>query len=186
MKRDFSGESIFSLLLRGLGAAILRIRGLFYASLFGQAPASLTINSHLFLHNPKYMTIGKSVHIGRFARLECYRSEQLANGPCLLIGDHCSFGDLFHISCVGHIAIGNHCLAASKVLIIDSNHGLLRDASHRMVPPIKRPLIHKGDISIGDNVWLCEGCIILGGSVIPDGAIVPPYSIVKPGFNNFL
>ena len=54
--------------------------------------------------------------------------------------------------------------------------------------PLKRPLVSKGGVVIGDNVWICDNVCILSGVTIGNGAIVaanavvthdvPPYTMV--------
>ena len=54
--------------------------------------------------------------------------------------------------------------------------------------PLKRPLVSKGGVVIGDNVWICDNVCILSGVTIGNGAVVaanavvthdvPPYTMV--------
>lgn len=54
--------------------------------------------------------------------------------------------------------------------------------------PDDRPLVCKGEIHIGDNVWIGEKAAVLSGVTVGDGAVigansivthdVPPYSVV--------
>ena len=71
--------------------------------------------------------------------------------------------------------------------ITDNSHG---DTSIdiRSYPPISRPLVSKGKVVIGENVWIGDKATILPGVSIGDGAViganavvtkdVPPYSVV--------
>ena len=55
------------------------------------------------------------------------------------------------------------------------------------MPPIERPIVSKGKIIIGRNVWLGENVVVLGNVTIGEGAVIgansvvckdiPPYSI---------
>jgi acetyltransferase-like isoleucine patch superfamily enzyme len=82
---------------------------------------------------------------------------------------------------VGHVRIGRHALIGSKVVIIDHDHGSLDAgfAEQRHVPPAQRPLVSKGDIRIGDNVWLGDNVVVLSGVSIGDGCVVGANSVVR-------
>jgi len=43
---------------------------------------------------------------------------------------------------------------------------------------MKRELTTKGPIIIEDNVWICEGAIILGGVLVGKNAIIAANSVV--------
>ena len=47
-----------------------------------------------------------------------------------------------------------------------------------MVPPIKRELRTKGEVVIGDNVWIGDKASILPGVIIGKGSIVGANSVV--------
>ena len=46
------------------------------------------------------------------------------------------------------------------------------------IKPIKRKLISKGEIKIGQNVWICDKVTILGGVTIGDNVIIAAGSVV--------
>lgn len=93
------------------------------------------------------------------------------------------------------LKIGSYCSIASNVQIfLGGGHrtdwistypfpAFYESASH-----IENYCTTKGDVIIGNDVWLCANCIILSGVTIGDGAVVangaivtkdvPPYAIV--------
>lgn len=97
------------------------------------------------------------------------------------IGDYVFIGPGVRISAANEITIGNNCLIASGVYITDSDwHGLYNRVA---LPDLFRP------VTIHDNVWLGDSCIVLKGvtigenSVVGAGAVVtrdvPPNTVVS-------
>ena len=46
------------------------------------------------------------------------------------------------------------------------------------IPPNERPIISKGKIKIGDNVWIGEKVTILAAVTIGEGAVIAANSVV--------
>ena len=63
------------------------------------------------------------------------------------------------------------------VYISDNSHGST-DAELLDIHPLKRPIVIKGSVRIGNNVWLGERVTVLSGVSIGDGAIVAANSVV--------
>lgn len=103
------------------------------------------------------------------------------------IGSDCHFGNYNSITSSNKITIGHNLLTGANVLITDNSHGTT-DRENLSMPPIERPLVSKGEVIIGDNVWIGQNACILPNVSIGDGAViaagsvvthsVPPYSIV--------
>lgn len=106
-----------------------------------------------------------------------------ANGPkaSISIGDGARLSDWVHIGAVGQVNIGRHALIGSKVIITDHSHGhgLTRDPAELLVPPAQRPLVSRGDVTIGANVWLGDNVVVLSGVTIGDGCVVGANSVVR-------
>lgn len=126
---------------------------------------------------------GEHIYIGRhFKSNICFRIEAIDsfNGeafkPRITIGDNASFGQSCHIGCINEIVIGDNFLAGSNVLIIDHQHGDVRQKSQ--LPPSGRKLCSQGGIRIGNNVWIADSATIMPGVTIGDGAIVGAHSVV--------
>ena len=93
------------------------------------------------------------------------------------IGNNCRINGAY-IHAKDFIEIGDNCVIASGVNIIDSNahqvHSLDRTTS-RDIPQ---------GISIGNNVWIGLNAIILKGTVIGDNCVVAAGSVVKGIFES--
>lgn len=130
------------------------------------------------LRGAKYMEIGDGTVIGRHAVLTAwptYRNQTFT--PKVTIGSGCDFGEYLHLSCVSAITIGNGVLTGRWVTITDNAHGHAT-MEEMTLPPALRPLAIKGDITIGNNVWIGDKATILSGVTIGDGAIVAANAVV--------
>lgn len=107
--------------------------------------------------------------------------------PHISIGDNCSFGAYTQITSCNKVQIGNNVLTGAYVIISDNSHGSFTKED-LIIDPRQRPLQSKGEVVIGNNVWLGDKVAVLSGVHIGDGAIVaanavvtkdvPPYSLV--------
>ena len=80
----------------------------------------------------------------------------------------------------GKITIGNNVMIAPNVSIVTEEHAM--DISQR-----NAGLEYTHPVTIGDNVWICTGAIVLPGVTIGDGCVIgagsvvtkdiPPYSL---------
>lgn len=148
--------------------------------------------------NSRFGKIGKldgmkNISIGNFSFFSDYfyltvqcRIESIPE-PNITIGNHCCFGAYNHITCSNSITIGDNLLTGKWVTITDNSHGTM-DIQQLKDSPISRPIVSKGPIHIGKNVWIGEKATILPGVTIGDGAViaanavvnkdVPPYTLV--------
>lgn len=126
--------------------------------------------------NPQYVSVGNNTI---FLRNTCITATPSIPGqaPEINIGSHCRFGFNNHISAINKITIGNNVLTGSYVLISDNSHGT---SSHDMLntPPLQRPLSSKGEVVIGDHVWIGDKVSILAGVHIGNNAIIGTNSVV--------
>lgn len=75
--------------------------------------------------------------------------------------------------CIKRITIGNDCIIADCRII---------DTDFHSVNPKKRndpDFIRSGPISIGNNVWISLGCVILRDVIIGDNATISAQSVVN-------
>lgn len=126
----------------------------------------------------------REVHIGTNTRiqshsvLECWkRYGDQEFSPYISIGNNCKIGEYFHITSCNRIIIGDGLLTGRFVLISDNSHGHLSLADAD-TPPIKRQLESKGEVVIGNNVWLGDKVTILAGVHIGDNVIIGANSVV--------
>ena len=87
------------------------------------------------------------------------------------------FTDHVQVSCARCVTIGDHVLVGPNVFISDNAHGSA-DVSAIGVPPLNRPLAIKGPVTIGNNVWIGKGAVILSGVTIGDNAIIGANAVV--------
>jgi len=93
----------------------------------------------------------------------------------IIIGNNCRINGAY-IHAKDKIEIGNNCVMASGINIIDSNAHQV--ASLNRTVGQDNP---KG-IKIGNNVWIGLNAIILKGTVIGDNCVVAAGTIVKGNF----
>lgn len=126
----------------------------------------------------KYVSLGKDVTVGKHVQLTAWdRFLDQRFTPSIVIGDGCSIGDGAHITAVNRIELGKNVLTGKYVLITDNSHGGA-DQSMLSVAPNRRPVVSKGPVIIGDNVWIGEKASILPGVRIGDGAIIGAGAVV--------
>ncbi len=126
--------------------------------------------------NPRQIRLNGSIQAGRGLWLQV-----IGQVGSIEIGDGARLSDLVHIGAVGHLIIGRNVLIGSKVLIIDHSHGHGYSAvpEEILVPPGDRTLASRGNITIGNNVWLADNVIVLAGVTIGDNCIVGAHSLVR-------
>lgn len=89
------------------------------------------------------------------------------------------------ITCYKKITIGKNCLISSNTLICDTDlHPIDPEARLKVSMGYKADFktVIKKEISIGDNVWIGWGAIILKGVTIGNNSIVAAGSVVTSSF----
>ena len=125
-----------------------------------------------------HINIGSYVKIQSHSILGCwdYYGEQFFS-PSISIGNYCKIGEYNHISACNKVTIGDGLLTGRYVYIGDNSHGgFTIEESH--IPPAERKLKSKGEIVIGDNVWIGDKATILSGVHIGDGVIIAANAVV--------
>jgi len=89
------------------------------------------------------------------------------------IGKNTTIGFHTFIFASEQISIGNDCLVAPFVYLVDSDHSIEKDQL------INQQANVTAAINIGDDVWLGTGCKILKGVTIGNGAIIAAGAIVN-------
>lgn len=127
----------------------------------------------------QYISIGDYTHFGKECILTAY--DHTLDGsiytPEIKIGESGNFGAWNHITCVNRVIIGKGFLSGKWVTISDNNHG---DNTWEQLhqEPLYRPVISKGSVIIGDNVWVGEKVTIVSGVTIGDGVVIAANSVV--------
>jgi acetyltransferase-like isoleucine patch superfamily enzyme len=89
------------------------------------------------------------------------------------IGDKTVLGQECTISAYQHVSIGEQCVLADRVMLIDFDHNVAE-----VERPIRVQGIYKRDVRVGSNVWIGYGAQILRGVTIGDNSIVGAGSVV--------
>lgn len=105
--------------------------------------------------------------------------------PGQIFKGHRSYGDPIVRGDISDIHIGKFCSIAQNVIVdLGFHHNtnfLTTYPLNVMFDQLKHITGHpvsKGDIIIGNDVWIGEGSIIMGGITIGDGAVIGAGSIV--------
>ena len=126
----------------------------------------------------EFIQIASGIQIGRNTLIEAVSNRKgQAGNPKIEIGHNCCIGYGNHITAMGKIMIGNGLLTGRHVLISDNNHGCF-NKEDLLKRPGERNLTSKGEIVIGDNVWIGENACILGGVRIGEGCIIAANAVV--------
>lgn len=132
----------------------------------------------------EYITIGDNFFSYGNLRIEVFKVKGKAENPQLLIGRNVAVGNYCHIGVINRVEIGNGVLMGSNVLITDHMHGDVNDGSMR-IPPNERPLISKGNVMIGNDVFIGDGVKIMPNVQIGNGVIIGANSVVTHDIESF-
>lgn len=117
---------------------------------------------------PARITIGDNAVLKKGTHLcPCNESASIS------IGANTTVGYFTFIFASGNITVGDDCLLAPFVYIVDSDHGTARDL------PINRQPNQVADVRIGNDVWVGTGARILKGVTVGDGAIIAAGALVS-------
>ena len=105
---------------------------------------------------------GKNLHVNGFSIVS----------RVTVLGENVNFNGM-RISGIGRVVIGDNFHSGKGCLMISQNHNY--DSGNAI--PYDDTYTPK-DILIGDNVWLGDRVIVLGGAVIGEGAIIQAGSVV--------
>jgi acetyltransferase-like isoleucine patch superfamily enzyme len=120
-----------------------------------------------FLRHPEHVSLGDHVIIKQGARLCATNPDaRIAVGAWTTIGYHT------HVFATTEIMIGQDSLIAPFCYLVDANHGTARHAR------IRDQKMSSSPISVGNDVWLGAGAVVLPGVTIGDGAVVAAGSVV--------
>lgn len=145
----------------------------YYRKSFKEFGAGSRLASGLTLLHPERMKIGEGISILRNSVLEVCSPKGL-----LEIGNGVSIGEYCHLTAAGKVSIGDGVLFGRFVLITDNSHGNTDTAEALRLPPLERPVIASGDVTIGDNVWLGDKVTVLPGVKIGNNSIIGANSVV--------
>lgn len=135
-----------------------------------------------YIYGQWNIEVGKHFAVGPnfwMEAIDYYGSQKFS--PSIKIGNNFSAQRNCHIGAINNITIGEGVLLGSNILITDHAHG---DASKEQnsLAPGSRPLISKGPVVIGNNVWIGDNAVILPNVTIGDGCIVGAGAVVTKSF----
>ena len=153
------------------------IRSQRYASRLGNP--TLMVCGEIKILGENCISVGDRTRIEKGCAITAWKRtpDGSEHTPSITIGKECSFGEYNHITSTNKIEIGDHLLTGRWVTITDNSHG---DAELETLKqsPIMRPIISKGPVMIGNNVWIGDKATILPGVTIGDGAVIAANSVV--------
>lgn len=175
----FSVASFFLVnIVKRIKGKIARVRSLWLKHCFKKCSAKVYFGKIGDLCGGRYIEIGRETWFNDFFYLTAwthYLGESFC--PIITIGEKCSFGAFNHITAINGINIGDNFVSGKFVTITDNSHGCT-DYQSLQIPPTERPLISKGRVMIGKNVWVGDKATILPGVTIGDGAVVAANAVV--------
>jgi acetyltransferase-like isoleucine patch superfamily enzyme len=183
---------LLSLLLGPLpGMLGLGLRRLFYPALFGAAGRNPVFGHHLALRSPHRIFLGDNVMLDDYVFLsfrgEAEQSIRLgsnvligrysqvrARGGEIQLADNVSIGAFCYLGTASKLIVGEHSLFGGNCFIGGIQHGF----SDPGRPIAEQPLVDRGGIVIGRDVWICAQAVINDGVRIGDGAVVGSNAVV--------
>lgn len=117
---------------------------------------------------PSNIHISEGVVLKEGSRIcSCNQSAKISIGTNTTIGFHT------FIFASDQITIGDNCLIAPFVYIVDSDHEIKKNELINEQPNISAA------ITIGNDVWIGAGAKILKGVTVADGAVIAAGAVVK-------
>jgi acetyltransferase-like isoleucine patch superfamily enzyme len=125
-----------------------------------------------------YDLVGPNIHLGSNNRLMALKDAPVrfsiwpdkAHQGEITIGDYCVVNPGVRITSASSITIGNNCMLAMYVYLMDMDG---HDLYHRVFAPG-----NSAPIVLKDNVWVCDGAVIGKGITIGENSVVAARSIV--------
>ena len=163
-------------------SACVLVCTMWHKSSLGKVGRKVRIGRHCTFEGDsiKYVSIGDYTRIdsycvlGARSRVDLLGKSQKA---FINIGKKCIIGQFSQITAINKITIGDNLLTGRYVLISDNSHGGFTKEDLG-IHPLERNLESKGEIIIGNNVWIGDKVSIMPGVHIGDGCIIGANSVV--------
>jgi acetyltransferase-like isoleucine patch superfamily enzyme len=124
--------------------------------------------------NVDLMRFPKNIYIQQNAMLKEGSKLCACNAQAQIrIGANTTFGYYSFLFASSSIQIGDNCLIAPFVYLVDTDHDIKRDQLINSQANISAPIV------IGNDVWIGTGAKILKGVTIGDGAVIAAGAVVK-------
>jgi acetyltransferase-like isoleucine patch superfamily enzyme len=182
-----------TLLFSGMpGALGFFLRKIFYPSLFKNMGKGVVFGRNITLRHPKKISIGDNTFIDDNVVLDAKGKENLgiAIGANVYIGrntilsckegsvfldDYCNLSANCMLLSETEIRLGKYCFLAGQCYLVAGGNHSFSDTS---VPIMFQPSYSKGGISVGEDVWLGAGVIVLDGANVGKGTVVGAGAVV--------
>lgn len=152
-----------------------KLKNVYYCSKLAKTGKRIGFGSVKYLIGGKYITIDDDSCFGYDLYMTAWNID--GHKPEIRIGKNCSFGSWNHISASNSIIIGDGLLTGKWVTIVDNAHGGT-GMSDLEVRPWLRPIVSKGPVIIGNNVWIGDKATILPGVTIGNGSVIAANAVV--------
>lgn len=162
-------RGIYYVFLMNFSHLIGITRGLFYRLLYfkniNASIFSVQSNSRIEVFNEN-----SKVNIGKFVFIRKNVSLRIDFNGVLNLGDNVFINDNCNINCVNKISIGKNTKIAPNVCINDHDHNYKSKTGDHLI---------RGEVTIGENVWIGSNVVILRDTKIGDNAVIAAGSVVK-------
>ena len=111
-----------------------------------------------------------SITIGKFLMSRGPLYLKSVNGGKLTIGENVFFNHNCSITCAENITIGNYCMFANNLVVIDHDHKMENGRATSEL--VSKPVIIEEGVWCGANVIITKNVHIGTGAVIAAGAVV--------------
>jgi acetyltransferase-like isoleucine patch superfamily enzyme len=166
---ESKNRGVFITILMNLSHSIGIARGVFFKILYFRniksTIFSLQGNSKIEVFNNR-----AKIHIGKFVFIRKNASIRIDYNGVLTIGNNVFINDNCNINCVNRITIGKNTKIAPNVSINDHDHNYQKNTTDHLV---------RGEVTIGENVWIGSNVVILRNTHIGDNVVVAAGSVVK-------
>jgi acetyltransferase-like isoleucine patch superfamily enzyme len=134
----------------------------------GEVPVTTQFDGPVYAARRARLTLGPHCRLGRGTFFETRGPGQIRIGRHVRLNTGCVI--VSHSA--GGVTIGDDCLIGEYVSIRDADHGTRPGTPMRAQEHVSAP------VTIGDDVWIARGVVILKGVSIGNGAIVAANSVV--------
>jgi acetyltransferase-like isoleucine patch superfamily enzyme len=152
------------MIMRGVSG---RIRAMLLRARGAHIGPKSSVGPRLTVRNAGGVTLGSRVEIEHDVYFKLVSEDARLN-----VGDHTFLGRGCELDVAATLTIGAHTLIAPNVFITDHTHNHARDRA------LDEQGTSSAPVTIGDDVWLGAGAIVLHGVTIGNGAIVGAGAVV--------
>lgn len=165
------------------GIIIVLLSKLYTAILKLKKGVKIGYGSRIFYRSPIINKFNGTIIIGKNTKIGCSKRGYHAGLPFystilndgdssrVVIGDNCRLNGVY-IHSKNSIEIGNNCVMASGVNILDSNGHITKSQDRTKGRDLPEKIVIGNNVWIGINATILKGCVIGDNSVIAAGCVV--------------